>query len=168
MIAQRALALSAGPLVWRSLAVLASAIAVAAQLAMPVQLPVPELFVTPQPDTARHAGLPPRPATLYPAIAEHPLFSPTRKPYVAPHPPTPAAVAEGSTLRDYLLLGTVIAGNTRIALLKQPGNHQTIRATPGETIAGWKLREITPDALQFEDAAARFTLHLPNPRWPHQ
>ncbi len=167
MTSRRAIALATGPLGWRSLAVLAAAIAVVAQLAMPVRLPAPDPLAATQPAAslrARPAAA--RPATRYPAIAEHPLFSPTRQPYVPPKAP-PVTVAARAPLRDYLLLGTVVEGNTRIALIKPPGRHGTIRAVPGQTIAGWKLREIMPDALEFENGAARFALHFSNPRWPH-
>ena len=103
----------------------------------------------------------------YPAIAAHPLFSPTREPYVAPPPPPPAAAAADSPLHDYRLLGTVVEGDTRIALLKPPDNRKTIRAVPGQIIDGWTLREITPDTLEFANGAERFSLHFPRPRWPH-
>ncbi|MGH6680751.1 MAG: hypothetical protein ACREDL_17895, partial [Bradyrhizobium sp.] len=150
------------------LVVLAAGGAAAAQLTMPPRLPLSGPSAAASPAAFRRAGPPPRLATLYPAIGEHPLFSPTRQPYVPPKAPAPAAVAEHSALRDYQLLGTVVEGVTSVAILKPPGSRETIRAIPGQTIAGWKLREITPDALEFENGAARLALHFPRPRWPHQ
>ncbi len=157
------------PIVWRGGLVLAAAAAVIIELATPVRLP-------PMP---RHEAAPPRaePAApapqsgpiiaTYQAIAQHPLFSPTRTPYTPPKPAPSAATAESSPLRNYLLLGTIIEGGTQVALLKAPGNGSPIRAVPGAVIAGWRLREITPDTARFENGSARFTLQFPHPRWPH-
>jgi hypothetical protein len=156
-----------GPLAWRGLVVLAAALTAAALLAMPVRLPVRQPATASAPAAPSAAAAPPQPAASYPAIAAHPLFSPTREPYVAPPAPPPAAAAETSALHDYRLLGTVVEGNTRIALLKPPDNRKTIRAVPGQIIAGWTLREITPDTLEFANGAERFALHFPRPRWPH-
>jgi hypothetical protein len=160
--------LAAGPLAWRSLAVIAGATAAAALLTTPLRLPLSGPISAASSAAPRPADAPPRQAVLYPAIAAHPLFSPTREPYVPPKVPAPATVAEQSALHEYLLLGTVVEGVTSVAILKPPGSREAIRAVPGQTIAGWKLRRITPDALQFENGAARFALHFPSPRWPHQ
>lgn len=168
MIPRRVIALATGPLAWRSIAVLAAASAAAAQLTIPAQLPGFDPIGAAHPAATLLARQAPSPDILYPAIAEHPLFSPTRRPYVPPPAPAPAAVAASSALRDYQLLGTVVKGDTAIALLRPPASHETIRAVPGQSIAGWKLRRITPDALQFENGTASFALHFPRPRWPHQ
>jgi hypothetical protein len=168
MTARRLAALAAGPIAWRNLAVLAALLAAAVQLAMPMRLPDAGPAAASAGAAALPAPPPPRRAAGYPAIAEHPLFSPTRKPYVPPPAPAPAATAAATALHDYLLLGVVVEGNTGIALLKPPGGDDTIRAVPGQTIAGWKLREITPDTLEFENGAARFALRFPHPRWPHR
>lgn len=168
MIRRQAVALVTGPIAWRGAAVLAALAIVVVQLTMPVRVPVSDAVAATAPVAALPVANALAPALLYPAIAEHPLFSPTREPYVPPKAPAPATVVEHSALRDYLLLGTVVEGNTRVAILKPPGGHEAIRAIPGQTIAGWKLREITPDALNFENGAARFALHFPSPRWPHE
>jgi len=156
-----------GPLAWRVLFVLAAAGAAAAQLALPLRLPVSGPVSAAPSVAPLPVAKAERPAALYPAIAAHPLFSPSRRPYVPPPPPPSPATAESSPLHDYLLLGTVVEGNTRIALLRSPGSHATIRAVPGQTIAGWKLREITPDAVEFENGEERFALRFTYPRWPH-
>ena len=157
----------AGPLAWRGLAVLVAGLAAAALLAMPARLPVRQPAAAPAPAAPSAAAVPQQPAASYPAIAAHPLFSPTREPYIPPPAPAPANAAADSPLHDYRLLGTVVEGNTRIALLKPPDNRKTIRAVPGQIIAGWTLREITPDTLEFANGAERFALHFPHPRWPH-
>lgn len=156
-----------GPLAWRGLAVLAAGLAAAALLATPVRLPVREPAAAPAPAASSVAPAPRQPAASYRAIAAHPLFSPTREPYVPPPAPAPANAAADSPLHDYRLLGTVVEGNTRIALLKPPSGGKTIRAVPGQIVAGWTLREITPDTLEFANGAERFALHFPHPRWPH-
>jgi hypothetical protein len=159
--------LANGPLAWRGFAVAAIAMAAVAQLAMPVRLPAADPINATPAAGVRRAAPPPHPAGLYSAIAEHPLFSPSRQPYVPPKASAPAAVAEHSVLRDYQLLGIVVEGDTRIALLKPPDGHQTIHAVPGQTIAGWKLRQITPQLVEFENGTASLALHFSTPRWPH-
>lgn len=169
MIRRQTVGLVTGTVAWRGIAVLAAVIVVFAQLTLPVRVPVSDpIAAIARPVASWPVGDVRRPALLYPAIAEHPLFSPTREAYVAPKAPVPTTAAEHSALRDYLLLGTVVEGDTGIAILKPPSGHETIRAMPGQTIAGWKLREITPDGLKFENGAAKFALHFPTPRWPHE
>jgi hypothetical protein len=167
MIGHRVVALFSGPLAWRSLAVLAVGVAAVVQASMPLRLPAAGPMIGAPRTGLTDAGPAPRMVTVYPAIAEHPLFSPSRKPYAPPPAPAPAVVAASSLLRDYQLLGTVVAGSSGVALLKPPDRSDTIRAIPGQTIAGWTLRTITPDALQFVNGPASFTLRFPHPRWPH-
>lgn len=167
MTARRFAALAEGPLAWRGLAILAAALAAVAQLALPIRLPVPEAAGAAAPAAALPAASRSPTAASYPAIAEHPLFSPSREPYIPPPPPAPSAAAQASALHDYRLLGTVVEGNTRVALLKPPDNRKTIRAVPGQVVAGWTLSEITPDTLEFANGAERFALHFSRPRWPH-
>jgi hypothetical protein len=161
-------ALAAAPLAWRSLAVLAAAVAAATQLGIPTRLPATLPLAPAERDFPMGSEPAFRPRTDFPEIARHPLFTPTRKRYLPPPAPAPAAVAANSPLHDYQLLGTVVDGGAGVALLKPPDSRETIRAIPGQSIAGWTLRKITRDTLQFTKGSASFALSFPRPRWPHQ
>ena len=169
MILHRIPLFASGPLAWRSLLLLAAGIAAAAQLllpsTMPTYQPAPAALALPSPQT----GDRPPPNTDYRAIAEHPLFYPTRQPYVSPKPPEPAvdSAPKLSALSDYALIGIVVSKGIRIALLKPMFGGKTVMATEGQTVNGWTLREISADQLHFSDGAASFDLRFTNPRWPH-
>ncbi len=168
MIPHRVGAVTGWSIAWRGVVVIALAAAAAAQLVLPVRLPEADPIAAAAAVEPRRAAPLSPPAALYPAIAEHPLFSPTRMPFVAPKVAPLAAAGGHSPLDDYVLLGTVVEGDTRIALLKPPDGHQAIRAVTGQIIAGWKLSAITPQAVQFENGTARLALHFSTPRWPHR
>ena len=108
----------------------------------------------------------------YPAIAEHPLFYPTRQPWVPPppKPAPPAPQAQAPTaphpLQKYQLVGIVISEGMRTALLKPTDGSKTVVISEGQDLNGWTLREISRDALHFESAGATYDLKFPTPRWP--
>jgi hypothetical protein len=169
---QRALAFLTEPLGWRSTVVLLAALAAVWQLAMPIELPVSAL--SPSPPTAAPAAADPaaQVAPAYSAIAEHPLFYPTRQPWAPPPPkaappapptPTPTAV---HPLQKYQLVGVVISESARTALLKPSDGGKTVTISEGQQLNGWTLHEITRDALHFESGGDAYDLTFPTPRWP--
>jgi len=172
MNVQRALSFLTEPLGWRSTVLLLAVLAAVWQLAMPIELPVS----APLPSTP--ATTPAAPASVaavspaYPAIAEHPLFFPTRQPWAPPVPkaappvlaapvPTPA-----HPLKKYQLVGVVISEDARTALLKPSDGGKTVFISEGQQLNGWTLREITRDALYFASGDAAYDLQFPTPRWP--
>jgi hypothetical protein len=167
-MAARLFRLAMGPLAWRSLLVLGLTIIALAQLLWPGELPLR----LPAPATASPAasagGRETPPKRIYAAIARHPLFDPTRSPYVAPKAPEPPAAPTPSPLRDYSLLGIVIGKGTRFALLKPPANGKTVIATEGQAVDGWILRRITPGSLHFEQGGAGYELRFTTPRAVHR
>jgi hypothetical protein len=156
--------LAMGPLAWRSVLVLVLAAGAFAQLLLPRNLPlpappVPAVLATPE------GGGETSPRTVYAAIAEHPLFDPTRRPYVAPKAPEPATTSERAVLRNYTLLGVVIGDGTRIAILKPPANGKTLTATEGQAIDGWTLRRITPRRVRFENGVTHYDMRFTGLPW---
>jgi general secretion pathway protein N len=174
MIAARAGALLTAPLAWRGAALVAAALAVASQLVAPTRLTV-AAPASPVP-AALHLGNSgstalPKPAE-YAAIAEHPLFYPTRRPWVPPPPAAapdrPAPPPKGaSSLENYQLTGVVIGARGRTAVLKVKSGGKTVILDEGQKLDGWTLRAIGPDGLHFEAAGASIDLKFQSPRWPH-
>jgi hypothetical protein len=158
--------LASGPLAWRGLLVLLLATAAFGQFLMPSALPIPEAPRAPSPPAASGSGRDAPRRMVYAAIAEHPLFDPTRRPYVARKAPAPAPTSARAALRDYTLLGTVIGNGTRIAVLKPPAKGKTVFATEGQAVGGWILRQITPQRVRFANGAARYDMQFAEPRWP--
>ena len=122
--------------------------------------PVPE-------PAARRSGEPavepaaPRKAD-FPAIAAHPLFYPTRKPWIpppppAPPPPPPAPVAAPSSLTSYTLVGVVISDSMRSALVKAQAN-KVMTLSEGQEFEGWTLQSITPERLLFTAGDATYEM----------
>lgn len=101
-------------------------------------------------------------ATDYPAIAAHPLFYPSRKPWTpppppAPAPPPPAVAATPSPLTNYFLVGVVVSDSMRSALVKAQTN-KILTLSEGQEIDGWTLKEITPERLFFTAGNATYEM----------
>jgi hypothetical protein len=164
--AERLIWLATAPMAWRGLVVLGLAIGAAASLlpadTLPEPRPLPAPAVRANPEASPVAPLP---ARDYAAIVEHPLFDPTRTPYVAPKVPEPPAKPALSPLREYILLGIVIGNGARIAVLKPPANGKPVIAAEGQAVGGWTLRRITPNGLRFESGEAGYDMRFPGPPW---
>jgi hypothetical protein len=154
---RRAIAGATTPLAWRAVLALVAAITVAGAWIAPRELAqyAPALGtainvpVEGGPTAAPSAG-------TYPAIAEHPLFYPTRRPWAAPPPPAvaPVTAQTGPTpLANYTLGGVVITDAIRVALLKSSNTAKTIALTEGRELDGWTLREIGRERLRFESGS---------------
>jgi hypothetical protein len=101
----------------------------------------------------------------YADIAARPLFYPSRKPWMPP-PPPPAPVAAPAApppLTNYALVGVVVSGDTRTALIRPPGARTTIMLAEGQDLAGWKLQEITRTRLRFAAGDASYEMNFPKP-----
>jgi hypothetical protein len=160
----RLLPWSVAPVAWRGALVLAAGVALLAELAFPWEQPAgmaPPAFTGPA--ELRHPA-PPSPTT-YAAIAAHPLFDPSRAPWVAPPPPPQAAAhAAQPPPSDYILAGLVVSGGTSSAILKPANATKTVVITEGETLNGWTLRRIDAAGLHFEADGQTFDLAFPPAR----
>jgi general secretion pathway protein N len=102
-----------------------------------------------------------RPLDAYSVVAERPLFNPDRRPQPtadeggAVEPPAPA---EAPPL-DLVLTSVILAGDTRIAVVAEPGgmNSQSVRL--GQSLKGeqaaWQLAELHPRYAIFEGPTGR-------------
>ena len=91
-----------------------------------------------------------------------PLFAPTRR-AVAIAMPSPAALpVTGSGLPDLTLLGTIISGNSRFAVVSpRPG--EAVKLRIGEAYGGWELARIDRRSAGFRRGEAIIELSLPEP-----
>jgi hypothetical protein len=160
--------LPALPLAWRSALVLLGAASVGWELSAPTTLPL----AAPPPHTAMAgsaSAVAAAPAhAAYSAIGRHPLFSPTRQPWVPP----PAAVdsarhAAPAPPAGFAVIGTVVGGGIRRAIVRPPNGDTTILLAEGQQLQGWTLRRIGRESLRFERAAATWQLRLSPPGSGH-
>jgi hypothetical protein len=157
------LALWVSPLAWRGALVLAAGLALVVELAFPwEQPPSAPAAAAAAPGELRHPE-PPVPIA-YAAIAEHPLFHPSRQPWVAPPPPAPPAAHAAPPPPDYFVSGVVLSGSARSAIVKQSGAAKTMLVSEGDTLGGWTLRRIDATGLHFEAAGQTYDLDFPRSR----
>lgn len=162
------MAFTVSPLAWRSVAAMTAALLVAAELTAPQPL-LPELL--PRSGAAPLEKLAQKPTTAssravtYAAIAEHPLFYPSRQPWIAPPPPSVGKKTTSQTrpapLGNYTLVGIVISDSNRSALLKSSNPPRTIILSEGQTIDGWTLREISHERLHFDAGDSTYDMSFP-------
>lgn len=104
--------------------------------------------------------LPPMVATApeqaYPETTARPLFSPTRRPA-----PAAVAVAQPTMQRgQFVLLGVTMAGETRIAMLRERSSGRIHRAEKGREINGLKVAEIERESVTLAVGAENEVLSL--------
>lgn len=169
MIPRLGLSRAVVALAWRLVLVIAAAYALFAVWRAPaVDLPVPvQPTATATPaqaiEAARNANAA-GPAS-YSAIAEHPLFYPSRAPWRPPPPPAapPAKSTALAPLTNYALVGVIVSGDTGSALIKPRGGKKTIFLGVGQELDGWMLKEITRDRLHFAAGNATYDMNVAKP-----
>jgi hypothetical protein len=94
------------------------------------------------------------PEQAYPEIATRPLFTPTRR-------PAPEAVVQPTVVRgQYILLGITVAGNTRIAILKEKTSGRIHRVEKGKDIGSIKVAGVEPEVVTLSHGAEQEVLTL--------
>ena len=138
----------------RSLALVAANVALAALAVwpwLPGEAPAEPARAIAPPDTAlKLASLPP--LTDFAETSARPLFSPIRR-------PAPGAALIGIDGR-YRLLGLVIAGQARHALLAPVAGGAALELAEGEAIEGWTVTRIERDRVTLKSAMGEATLSL--------
>lgn len=96
------------------------------------------------------------PEQAYPEIATRPLFAPTRRP--AP----PAVVAAQPTIQrnQFVLMGVIMAGDTRIAMLREKSSGRLVRVQRGGEVNGMKVTSIEREAVTLAAGAENETVTL--------
>jgi hypothetical protein len=117
--------------------------------------PVPE----PQPTEARllpgYQLLPPTQTaeTAFMPIQERTLFSPSRA--LAPPPAVPVPPAPTMRKGQFVLTGAIVAGEIKVAYLRELSANKTISVRQGEAVNGITIAEIEPRKVvlkQFDDS----------------
>ena len=96
------------------------------------------------------------PYSEFAVTSERPLFSPSRRP--------PTAEQHGTSALEerYRLLGLVITGNAKRALIGEIAGGRRLEVGEGDTIEGWAVKRIERDAVVFASPAGEATLTLRN------
>ena len=84
-------------------------------------------------------------------ISARPLFSASRKP---PPPPEPEKTADSLAPPPpppLALVGVILAGAQKIAVIKESGTGQVRNAVTGDEITGWQLTDITADSITLKN-----------------
>jgi general secretion pathway protein N len=87
----------------------------------------------------------------YAAVTERPLFRPDRRPEEdEPKDEPDAPLEEASDLAGMDVTGILIAPKLTSAWVKDPSQPAPVRLRPGETLAGWTVKDILADRLVME------------------
>jgi general secretion pathway protein N len=98
-------------------------------------------------------GVAPRPAVPESAILDRPLFSATRRPPPAPAPAPEAAAPPASPPPPpppelgIALVGIVLDGTARIAILRPLDGQPALDLREGEAVGGWRVIRIGSDRI---------------------
>jgi hypothetical protein len=103
------------------------------------------------------------------ATRDRPLFSVSRRP---PAPAAPAAPTPTSTVASpapapetppFTLVGTIVGGDSRIAIFYDETLKIASGVRAGERASGWTLRSVDPRSATLEESGRIVTLALPEP-----
>ena len=96
------------------------------------------------------------PEAAYPETAARPLWIPTRRPA-----PVQAAAAQPAFARgQFILQGVTIAGDTRIALLKEKSTGRVHRVERGRDVNGLQVAEVDAEKVTLAQGAEREVVEL--------
>jgi len=98
--------------------------------------------------------------SAYRIITDRPLFYADRQPVAATTDEPTVAEPEEPRARNYQLLGVVIDGESRSALLSFPGGATPELIAEGESIDGWRLTQIRDDTAILERGSSQQQLAL--------
>ncbi|MGE5097629.1 MAG: hypothetical protein ACM3SO_21005, partial [Betaproteobacteria bacterium] len=83
------------------------------------------------------------PEQAYPEVVARPLFTPTRR----PAPPQAVAAAQAFNRGQFQLLGVIMAGNSKTAMLREKSNGKIHRVEQGREVNGIKVASIDREAV---------------------
>lgn len=138
------------------------------EILAPVEQPeLPKIASRPEPAPAPPpaAFTPPSPQAFL-EIDDRFVFSPFRQQYkippVIPPPPPPPPPP------NIVLLGIIIDGSSRLAIVKLPGTPVASTLTTGAAIAGWQIDQIEVDHIALHSGDAKHEFRLQYQRAPQQ
>jgi hypothetical protein len=92
------------------------------------------------------------PISEYSEVVDRPLFYPTRR----SSPVSPVETKGKST--NLTLIGTVVSGTSRHALVRRNPKARVERVSEGQDIDGWTVESIQSDGVVLSQAGARLNL----------
>lgn len=93
------------------------------------------------------------------AIDERPVFNPLRQPIAQTPLPGDTASATAPPV-NVALIGIIVDGQNRLALIKMPGAAFASSVAVGGDIGGWQVSQITPDGIVLHSGASDYTIKL--------
>jgi hypothetical protein len=151
-------------LAWTSLGEAPAAVTVSQRPAVAV---APAVASPQVPGEVTLARLPP--VEQFTAMVERPLFSPSRRPGMAPEAelagaelqgPEPEPAAEVSGLPEVRFVGTIGQGGAMTALVVPEGHHDAVKLRVGDEVAGWRVHSVTASQLVIEQDGERLVLTI--------
>ncbi len=94
------------------------------------------------------------------AISERPLFHSTRAPEEVVDAQTAAQTPERSPQQDWILTGTIINGDERIALFSKIGKRQTSSLRSGMQLGEWRLEAVNAEGVIFSKNGQQIEMPL--------
>lgn len=122
--------------------------------------PVPAALVPPatiaaNPADARSASFSLPPLTAYAEVAQRPLFSETRR-------PAPESADSDPAAANFSLVGTIISGGDRRALVAHGQPPRTERLVEGQSVDGWTVESILDDRVVLRRVDTRLEVKVKN------
>lgn len=100
-----------------------------------------------------------RPFEDYKAVFEKPVFNPNRQ--ADPAPVAEQAKGALPALSDYRLVGVMLMGGTKLALIERRSTNQAVTLRPGEEIDGRHVEDILQNGVRFSGGDASEFLEMP-------
>jgi len=100
--------------------------------------------------------VPSPPADTFARVNDRPIFSPTRKPVT----PTPKVGQAPLTPPDASLIGIIIDGQTRLALVRTASSPLEVSVTVGASLGQWTVTAIEPDHISLKAGATETDIRL--------
>jgi hypothetical protein len=95
----------------------------------------------------------------YQLIADRPIFTVDRRPFVPP-PETPVEVAAPPQSVQFALSAIMSSSGKQVALLKTNTSNETIKLQLNESAEGWMLVEVRADSVVLRQGANTVTVEL--------
>lgn len=93
---------------------------------------------------------------VYPETVNRPLWIPTRRPAPAAQVAAPASFPKG----QYTLQGVIVAGTTRIAMLREKTSGRVHRVEKGRELNGIRVAEVEPESVTLAQGDDREVIEL--------
>jgi hypothetical protein len=123
----------------------------------------PEVRLPPIKTAADVSPYAPPPQASFAEIDARPLFNPLRIPVEASAVPGTASSAQLPP-PEVTLIGVILDGSNRLALVKAPGAPFATSVAVGGTVAGWEVSEIGPDKAVLHAGTREYQLRLDDKR----